>query len=300
MRSTISRICAAGDQDRAEALWQEVVELAERTQDAVATQWGANIRPTIALLDGRFDDVLEATAPGTAAWDRAAALAYLGRDDEALTLPPRLPDDLAGGQEERYAHRAGGTVATRALRLARSGDLAAAGAILRRFAAIRGLGPASETRIVARTELLETAMLVGDREAVALLATALVPQRHRLGVDHGWSIACIARHLGAAVAPLGQHREAREYYATALEVTAKTRFRPGPVSRDPPCARRRRLALGLSQREGPNERLNRQPRQTARIRWQRIEEGVAPGGIDGQPTQECPRSTGPRIAREPL
>ena len=220
-------LLAAGDRERAEPLWQEVVELGERTQDAVAILMGErNVHPTIALLDGRFDDVLERTAPRRAAWDRAAALAYLGRDDEALTLPPRLPDDLADGHEEHYALRSGAAVATRALRLARSGDLAAAEAILRRFAALRGLGPASETNIVARAELLETATLVGDREAVALLAMALAPERHRLAVELGFAVTGIARHLGAAAALLGQHREAREYYATALEVTAKTRFRP--------------------------------------------------------------------------
>ena len=93
-------LLAAGDRDRAEALWREIFELEERTQDAVAILMGEMyLRPTIALLDGRFDDVLEATAPGRAPWNRAAALAYLGRDDEALTLPPRLPDDLADGPE---------------------------------------------------------------------------------------------------------------------------------------------------------------------------------------------------------
>ena len=229
-------LLAAGDRDRTEPLWQELFELRERTQDAYTTQFGANLRPTIALLDGRLDDVLELTSglergdffgfSQAAPWDRAAALAYLGRHDQALTLPPTLPDDLAGGHEEHYALRSGAAVATRALRLARSGDLAAAEAILRRFAALRGLGPASETNIVARAELLETAILVGDREAVALLAMALAPQRHRLAVELGSSVACIARRRGEAAALLGQHREAREYYATALEVTAKTRFRP--------------------------------------------------------------------------
>ena len=110
-------LLAAGDRDRAEPLWQELFELRERTQDAYTTQFGANLRPTIALLDGRLDDVLELTSglergdffgfSQAAPWDRAAALAYLGRHDEALTLPPTLPDDLAGGHEEHYALREG-------------------------------------------------------------------------------------------------------------------------------------------------------------------------------------------------
>ena len=221
-----SALLAAGDRDRADALWQEIMELGERTQDSVAILVGGNLRPAIALLDGRFDDALElATSRGTIAV-RAAALAHLGRHDEALQLPSTLPDDLADGHDELYVVVGGAAVATRALRLARSGDLAAAAAILRRFAAIHGLGPASETYIVARAELLETAVRVGDREAVALLATALAPERHRLAVQTGFTVRCIARPLGEAAALLGQHREARECYGAALAVTAKTRFRP--------------------------------------------------------------------------
>ena len=98
-----SALLAAGDRDRADALWQEIMELGERTQDSVAILVGGNLRPAIALLDGRFDDALElATSRGTIAV-RAAALAHLGRHDEALQLPSTLPDDLADGHDELYA-----------------------------------------------------------------------------------------------------------------------------------------------------------------------------------------------------
>jgi len=72
--------------------------------------------------------------------------------------------------------------------------------------------------------LLETAVLVKDRKAAALLAAHLRPVA---GLAYGGlALTCVARHLGAAAALLGERDEAMAYYEQALEVCEKIRFRP--------------------------------------------------------------------------
>ena len=58
--------------------------------------------------------------------------------------------------------------------------------------------------------LLETAVLLKDREAAVLIASRLRPVA---GLAYGGlSATCVARHLGAASALLGEHEEALTYY----------------------------------------------------------------------------------------
>ena len=72
--------------------------------------------------------------------------------------------------------------------------------------------------------LLETAVLVGHREATELLLRRFTGSRvPTTGVLHP---TCVARHMGAAAALLGMLDEARAYYQAALEVAAEMRFRP--------------------------------------------------------------------------
>ena len=75
------------------------------------------------------------------------------------------------------------------------------------------------------TGLLETAVLVEERGAAEQLARALGGVASLLAVSQGGP-TCIARHLGAAAALLGNREQARAYYQRAVEVCAKVRFRP--------------------------------------------------------------------------
>jgi tetratricopeptide (TPR) repeat protein len=83
------------------------------------------------------------------------------------------------------------------------------------------VGEAPARRLVT---LLETAVLVKDSESVSILADSLsIVAYLALGRT---AYTCLARHLGAAAALLGEPDKARTYYHQALEVCAKIGFRP--------------------------------------------------------------------------
>ena len=73
--------------------------------------------------------------------------------------------------------------------------------------------------------MLETAVLVGDREAAGLLTERLASAAD-LAMGGGPGLTCMARHLGGAAALLGEPQKARAYYQQALEVAGKIGFRP--------------------------------------------------------------------------
>lgn len=77
----------------------------------------------------------------------------------------------------------------------------------------------ASTRILA--VLLETAVLVRDREAAALLASALddVTANPR-------PLSAVTRHLAGAARLLGDREAARAHYQRALEWATGIRFRP--------------------------------------------------------------------------
>ena len=72
--------------------------------------------------------------------------------------------------------------------------------------------------------LLETAVLIEDRELCSVLAQRLAPVSFLSTGFVAWT--CPARHLGAAAALLGEPDRARGYYHEALEAAGKIRFRP--------------------------------------------------------------------------
>ena len=71
---------------------------------------------------------------------------------------------------------------------------------------------------------LQAALLLGDRDAVRSISVELVTLAND-ALTLGDS-TCVARHLGAASALLGNVEEARAYYFQALEVCTRIRFRP--------------------------------------------------------------------------
>ena len=77
---------------------------------------------------------------------------------------------------------------------------------------------------VVLVQLLETAVLVGDRAATAQLASWLAGQAPR--ATAGGDPTCIARHLGSAMLLLGEGELAHASYQHALEVAGQVRCRP--------------------------------------------------------------------------
>jgi ATP/maltotriose-dependent transcriptional regulator MalT len=71
---------------------------------------------------------------------------------------------------------------------------------------------------------LEEAVIVGHKEAAEHLMKRLhVVAKHAVAINRQ---TCIGRHLGAAAVLLGRPDEALTYYAQAMELARKLRFRP--------------------------------------------------------------------------
>jgi tetratricopeptide (TPR) repeat protein len=81
-----------------------------------------------------------------------------------------------------------------------------------------------ETRFWVETLFLESAVIVGHRQAAELLLKRLnVPGLYTTGVSFP---TCIIRHLGGAAALLERYDEARKYYQEAIKVCTEMPFRP--------------------------------------------------------------------------
>jgi len=82
-------------------------------------------------------------------------------------------------------------------------------------------GEASTNRV---QPVLELAVLLEDRAAAAFLLPLLAPAAPIISTQ--MDIACVARHLGAAAALLGDVEGAMSYYGQGLEVCQRVGFRP--------------------------------------------------------------------------
>ena len=106
--------------------------------------------------------------------------------------------------------------------LVRCGKLVEASASLQAFLT----GFATENRLedaplATLTSFLEAATALKDADASAVLAQATAS-----AAPLTTPITCVARHLGAASALLGEREQAMRYYEQALEVCGRLRFRP--------------------------------------------------------------------------
>jgi class 3 adenylate cyclase len=214
------------DRWRAEERWGQLAGLAARSHDPMPLFFSLRTERALAILDGRLEDAI-------AAWERYVALAdelgsvvrqprffdlhrallYLGQlgEAEARSRESDQPED-----EELYL------LVVRALCLAHLGHSVDARALLLRVMSERGIGVAEdETHTWDLAGLLETAVLVEDREAATVLAGRLAGVAALFTGD-----TCVARHLGAAAALLGDPAQARAYFEQALEVARKIRYRP--------------------------------------------------------------------------
>jgi DNA-binding CsgD family transcriptional regulator len=220
---------AEGNRARAEGLWGELEELANRTHVASVRLAVSERDTTLAIVDGHLEDALIqwrryiefADELGASLRGRMLGLqillslvCYLGRAEIWLTA------------SDEFVRMGGFHSAPRAATcLAELGRLeearAQVGPMLDEIAASMG---EDETTLPQLVNLLEAAVAVGHRRAAAALMAHLDRVAH---LSFGAAFkTCIGRHLGDAAALVGDRTAARAYYAQALEVAGKIRCRP--------------------------------------------------------------------------
>lgn len=227
-----STFLAWGERDRAEAIWRQLDELAGRTRDPSLQLYPLRVRALRATLDGRLDEAAAlrrqliergdelgspVRARQFASLELSRPLIYLGRTHEALATRAELLQAI--GTEPPWLQPRS------ALLLAHAGKEREAKALVRRMLGPEGYGERANNAIYPFwVEILETAVLLGDREAVATAS------RHLRSIDfmvsEGAACGSIARRLGAAAALLGDPDAAEAYYTQAVSVAQHVGFRP--------------------------------------------------------------------------
>jgi len=232
-----------GERSGAEAAWSELAELAERTRDPRSLVIALRSEVLLAGVDGRLEEAVELEARraaramdlgvgglggGLQAWGSLRPLLCLGRAASALSAP----DTVTGSPPER-----GERATHRAICLAHLGRSAEAQTEVREALSFLAL-------------LLEAAVLSSDRDSLP----ALMKQAERLGSTEfveATSLTCVPRQLGAAAALLGERERAMGYYAQALTIAGKIRFRPEIALT--------RLAISELMLEQATDAMNRAP-----------------------------------------
>ena len=220
-----------GERARAEGLWEQLGQLAQRTDDAIVLVRALYVQPWLDCLDGRLDEAISGAEQLLRRADELGApvrgrlfagllsfrpLLHVGRGDEAVATL-READRLAeveGRLTELFsillrAHQGRSDEAERALRRLKTEPAQPLGENLITFVLVM---------------LLEAAVLVKDLELCSALAERLAPAAF-LSTTY-LAQTCPARHLGAAAALLGEPDKAQAYYRQALEAAGKIRFRP--------------------------------------------------------------------------
>ena len=224
-----------GERDRAEAQSEEFDQVAQRTGDAELLVRSLMNPVILAFLDGRLEEALSAIERLGARADETGLqagrlfalvlgfrpLLHVGRAEESITNMDEARR-LSGGFEHPVI------LVGSALARAHLGPSDEAGDSLRRLLAEHPFFLEDENvPTYLLVLLLETAVLIEDRELCSVLAQRLAPVSF-LSTEGSVSSngTCPARHLGAAAALLGEPDKARGYYHEALEAAGKIRFRP--------------------------------------------------------------------------
>jgi DNA-binding CsgD family transcriptional regulator/tetratricopeptide (TPR) repeat protein len=222
-----------GERSKAEDLQRQAVDMAERTHDQSQSSWAREIwRATFA---GDLDSVIalgrqllaqteDAGTPvtGLVFSSRATcrALLYLGREQQALSALSEIERRLGAG-------RTLGDAELRGLCLAQLGQREEAQQALDRFIAeTSSQSEAGGQLTFTLTTWLETALLLRNRGAVAQLLPRLAPVAGLAAGTVALVPTCIARHLGAGAALMGDAEMASAYYEQALELACNMGHRP--------------------------------------------------------------------------
>jgi DNA-binding CsgD family transcriptional regulator len=227
---------AEGERARAEVLWRQLEELADRTQVVSARSSVLYRDVLLATVDGQLQHALalakrfveQADESGLSVRGRDTALLvltapviYLGRTDVWLEMFADYARLVPQASQAWFA-----LVPTRAVCLAHIGRveeaLAVVGPLLDEVEPNSGEDQRATAVLVM---LLQAAVLLGHHRAALGLSARLACVAH-LAANVGSGSACIARHLGDAASLLGDRATARAYYFQALESAGKIRFRP--------------------------------------------------------------------------
>ena len=218
-----------GDRARAEEFWSDQKETAERTQDANGLMGTLQIEAEAALLDGQLDEVV-AMGDRIAARGEELGLTEVGRQNRVFAIA--FPLLYLGRAEElvpevnelaQIFNWQGSWDQIQALFLAHAGRVEEAFKLSRRYMAGGHYGEEDdETRTLQLGWMLETAVIVKDRETAEMLYRRLSV----LGNQALIGGSCVGRILGAAAALLGNYDEAHAHYAQGLEQMERIRHRP--------------------------------------------------------------------------
>jgi tetratricopeptide (TPR) repeat protein len=224
------RLLAEGGRDRAEKLWRQIEDVAERTRVVSINVYLDQRDALLSIVDGRLEEALvllqrlvehadESGSPvrgrQVAIQMQVAAALYVGRAEAWL---------MWFGE---YAERAGDYAQTAAFLAARAvclGHLGrrdeARGLVEPLLDTVESESDEVERPMAALTMLLQAANLLGQKKAALALSARLACVAH---MSAAWAsgYACVARLLGDAAVLLGDRPAARAYYTQALGVSTK-------------------------------------------------------------------------------
>jgi DNA-binding CsgD family transcriptional regulator len=212
-----------GQRVRAEELWRQVEELAERTHVATVSVCAAQPGPALAIIDGHLEEALALSRGFVERADALGASARARLFAANMLLPPALylgrPHAWLEAVEQ-YALVA--SPAQRSIALACLGRLDEARALV--GPAPGRIAAADEPPMSALAYSLQAAIALRDQEAARVLGGRLAVVSHLSIGD--WFYTCVARHLGDASVLVGDRAAAHAYYVQALDAAGKIRFRP--------------------------------------------------------------------------
>jgi hypothetical protein len=224
---------AWGDRERAEQAAKLAEELAGRTRRVQATLHAAELHIVLLGLSGELEAATRAAEELRLSSERLGAPGFGRNLARRSTLWPLLH---LGRANEAYEHEApldrrliadGGSLArsaATALCLAYAGRTEEVeqylGQLRERLAQD---GNALQLNVSSLVNYLGASNAVRDAGLARTLGARLSPTASLISEVYP---TCIARHLGAASALLGERGQARAYYEQALEVCGRLQFRP--------------------------------------------------------------------------
>ncbi|HEY1295138.1 MAG TPA: AAA family ATPase [Chloroflexota bacterium] len=220
---------ARGERARAEELWRELEQLAERAHVVSIRLMMPERGAILAIVDGHLEDALvqwsrfveRADELGASLRGRMIGLNML----HALARYLGLAESWLTASDEFV--RMGGfrTEPRTATYLAELGLLEEARALVGpTLDEIADSSVEDETPTFELANFLEAAIAVGHRHAASALMARLDCVAH-LSIVPVFEM-CIGRHLGDAAVLVGDRTAARHYYAQALEAAGRIGFRP--------------------------------------------------------------------------
>jgi DNA-binding CsgD family transcriptional regulator len=231
---------AEGQRARAEDLWRQLQELADRTRVVSVSLLVTQRDAALAILAGDLEEAVAHLGRFVQRSDESGAAVRGHQLSAMMLIAPALylgrPDSwLAAVDDYVRAASLSGTgrpaMPTIVLTAASATCLTYLGRV---HEARRLVGPLlddvesssdGELPIGALALLLQAAVALENRAAARVLAARLASVSH-LAAGEGNLYFCMARHLGDAALLLDERSTARAYYEQALETAGKIRFRP--------------------------------------------------------------------------